>query len=99
MPPVLSRYRKANTPFDVRKPAALLITDGPYRYSRNPSYVSITLFYIGITLLVNNVWLFVLLIPVLLIMDRWIILAEERQLEALFGDAYLRYKISVRRWL
>ena len=36
MPPVLTRFRRAGTPFDVRKPASTLITDGPYRFSRHP---------------------------------------------------------------
>ncbi len=34
--PTVMRYRHADTPFDVRKPATTLITDGPCRYSRNP---------------------------------------------------------------
>ena len=44
MPPVLTRFRRAGTPFfNVRRRASALITDGPYRFSRNPSYVALTL--------------------------------------------------------
>ena len=54
MPPVLRRFRRAGTTFDVRKVASVLITDGPYRFSRNPSYVSLTLLYVGVSIILNN---------------------------------------------
>lgn len=99
MPPVLIRFRRAATPFDVRKAASSLITDGPYRFSRNPTYVSLTMLYLGICILINNGWVLILVIPVLLVMDLWVIRREERHLEAKFGEQYLRYRGVVRRWL
>jgi protein-S-isoprenylcysteine O-methyltransferase Ste14 len=99
MPPVLRRFRRAGTPFDVRKPASALITDGPYRFSRNPTYVSLTLVYLGISVLIDNGWVLILVVPVFVVMDRWVVTSEERHLAAKFGDQYLRYKSLVRRWL
>ncbi len=99
MPLVLRRFRRAGTTFDVRKPASALITEGPYRFSRNPSYVSLTLLYLGIGILLNNGWILILLAPVFLVMDLWVVRREERHLEAKFGEEYLRYKLAVRRWL
>ncbi len=99
MPPVLTRFRRAGTSFDVRKPASALITDGPYRFSRNPSYVSLTLLYVGLGTILNNAWAMLLVIPVLLVMHFGVVLREERHLEAVFDDEYLRYKSAVRRWL
>lgn len=99
MPPVLRRFRRAGTPFDVRKPASALITEGPYRFSRNPSYVSLTLLYLGIGILLNNGWILILVAPVFLVMDLWVVRREERHLEAKFGEEFLRYKAAVRRWL
>jgi protein-S-isoprenylcysteine O-methyltransferase Ste14 len=99
MPPVLMRFRRASTSFDVRKAASSLITDGPYRFSRNPTYVSLTMLYLGIGILINNGWVLILVIPVLLVMDLSVIRREERHLEAKFGEQYLRYKGTVRRWL
>ncbi|MEE8624942.1 MAG: methyltransferase, partial [Acidiferrobacterales bacterium] len=55
--PVLRRFRRAGTTFDVRKAASVLITDGPYRFSRNPSYVSLTLLYLGVGIILNNGWI------------------------------------------
>ncbi len=99
MPPVLGRFRRAGTPFNPHKPASALITDGPYRFSRNPAYVALTLWYLGIGLLLNNAWVLLLAIPLVLVMDRWAIRKEEQHLEAQFGDDYRRYKSTVRRWL
>ncbi len=99
MPPVLRRFRRAGTTFDVRKAASVLITDGPYRFSRNPSYVSLTLVYLGVGIILNNGWILLLVVPVLLVMDLCVVRKEERHLETKFGEDYLRYKAAVRRWL
>lgn len=99
MPPVLVRFRRAGTTFDVRKAASALITDGPYRFSRNPTYVSLTMLYVGLGAVLNNVWILSLAIPVLLIIDLWIIRSEEKHLEEKFGNHYLQYQSAVRRWL
>ena len=100
MPSVLRRFRRADTPFfNLRKPASALITEGPYRFSRNPSYVSLTLLYLGIGILLNNGWILILVRPVFLVMDLWVVRREERHLEAKFGKDFLRYKGAVRRWL
>ena len=99
MPPVLMRFRRAATSFDVRKAASTLITDGPYRFSRNPTYVSLTMLYLGVGILINDGWVLILVIPVFFVMDLWVIRREEHHLEATFGEQYLRYKGTVRRWL
>ena len=99
MPPVLARFRRAGTPFNPHKPASALITDGPYRFSRNPAYVALTLWYLGLGLLLNNGWVLLLTVPLVLLMDLWAIRKEERHLEAKFGEEYRRYKSQVRRWL
>jgi protein-S-isoprenylcysteine O-methyltransferase Ste14 len=99
MPPVLTRFRRANTPFNPHKPASALITDGPYRFSRNPAYIALTLWYVGVGLLLNNGWVLLLAIPVLLVMDRRVVPGEEHHLQTRFGEQYLRYKSQVRRWL
>lgn len=97
--PAFTRFRRAGTPFDVRKPASALITDGPYRFSRNPGYVSLTLFYLGVGLLLNNLSVLLMVVPALLVMDLWVVPREERHLEQRFGEQYARYKKSVRRWI
>ncbi len=96
---VVTRFRRAGTPFNVREPASTLVTDGPYRFSRNPGYVSLSLVYVGVGLLLNNLWVLVLLAPVLVAMHYGVVLREERHLEKVFGEQYRQYKSRVRPWL
>lgn len=97
--PAFARFRRTRTPFNVRKPASALITDGPYRFSRNPGYVSLTLLYLGVALLLNSLWVLLMVAPAFLVMHLWVVPREERHLEERFGEHYLRYRRSVRRWI
>ncbi len=55
--------------------------------------------HIEIILVVNTLWTVLLLPLILLLMKKGVIDREERYLERKFGEHYLRYKASVRRWL
>ncbi len=99
MPSVLIRFKRAGTAFDVRKSATSLITDGPYKYSRNPTYVSLTLLYIGLGVFLNNMWILLLVLPILVIINFWTIRSEEHSLAEIFGDEYEQYRSRVRRWI
>jgi protein-S-isoprenylcysteine O-methyltransferase Ste14 len=59
----------------------------------------VTLLYLGLTLVINTLWGFVLLVPVLAIMHGGVVLREERYLEQKFGEAYRQYCSSVRRYV
>ena len=89
---------RAGTHVDPFKPTTALATNGPFRFTRNPLYLSLTLLYGGIALFLNLSWAILFLPIVLLIMRIGVIDREERYLEQKFGEDYLRYKRSVRRW-
>ncbi len=91
--------KRVETPIDVRKPTTAIVTDGIYRFSRNPMYVSLAVVYLGIACWVNALWVLLLVVPVLVVVDQGIIKREEQYLEHKFGDEYLRYKSEVRRWI
>lgn len=95
----LQTMRTANVSPNPYTPTARLIIAGPYQYSRNPMYLSITLVYLAIALLLNSLWFFVLLIPMILLVWWGIIQREEIFLEAYFGEQYKNYKKKVRCWL
>ena len=95
----LLEMRRAGTHVDPRQPATALVSQGPFRLTRNPLYLSLTLLYAGIALVVNSLWP-ILLLPGALIMIRYgVINREERYLERTFGEQYLSYKAKVRRWV
>ena len=91
--------RDAGTTIRPDKPAAKLVTDGPFRFSRNPLYLALTLMYAGIALMADSIWALLLLFPVTFIMTRFVIQREKDYLARTFGEDYERYKKSVRRWI
>jgi protein-S-isoprenylcysteine O-methyltransferase Ste14 len=90
---------QAGTNVSPFKPSTAIVTEGPFRFSRNPLYVGITSLFIGLLLLIGTWWGFVLIVPAELILHYGVILREERYLEQKFGDSYLAYKNAVRRYL
>ena len=95
----LKTIRKADVPIRTDKPVPRLTTEGPFRYSRNPSYLALALIYAGIASLRNSLWAMLLLPPVVMVMQREVIGREERYLERAFGEEYLAYKAQVRNWV
>lgn len=89
---------KAGTPVPGNKPTVAIVHSGPFRYSRNPIYLAFVLLHLGFALAYNSAWLLVTLVPAVLVI-RVVIRREERYLEERFGDAYLAYKATVRRWI
>lgn len=92
-------FRRAQTPFDVRKAATSLVTGGPYRVTRNPGYLALTAFHIGLAIKLGLNWPLAMVIPAILVMDRYVIPREEVNLLEIFGEEYTAYKAKVRRWI
>jgi protein-S-isoprenylcysteine O-methyltransferase Ste14 len=91
--------RTAGTPVPGNRPTTTIVRTGPYRYSRNPIYLSFSLLQLGVAFMVNSVWLLVTLVPAVALMSFVVIPREEQYLAARFPSDYLPYKASVRRWL
>ena len=94
---LVTLYR-AGTTVRPNQGADRLVTDGPFRYRRNPIYMGDVLILLGLAQLTLNIW-FAILAPVFaLAVHQLAILPEERHLEERFGQAYLDYKERTRRW-
>ena len=95
----MRRFIRRGTPVNPARAARALVTDGPYRFTRNPMYLGMACAYAGAALAAGALWSLAVLPAVLLVVDRVIIAREERHLVARFGDQYERYRRSVRRWI
>ena len=93
------RFRRAGTNIKTFDEPGQMVTDGPFRFSRNPMYLGFLLFLLGIAVLMGA--LTPLLGPALfaLAAQLWYIPFEERAMSAKFGDAYHAYVRKVRRWI
>jgi len=77
----------------------LLLREGPFRFSRNPIYLALLLIYMGIALLWAQLWAWLLVPVVILLLNFGVIRYEEALLQKHFGDEYVDYCKKVRRWI
>lgn len=96
---VFGEMRNAGASFGVGKPTNVLLTGGPYRFSRNPGYLALALLYAGTGILLDSPWILLLLIPAMLLVHFALIIREEHHLAHTFGREYRIQKKRVRRWL
>ena len=75
-----------------------LVTDGPYRFSRNPMYLGLILAGIGAALVSASLSALVLAAAFAITVRCWYIAFEERAMRRKFGDAYEAYCREVGRW-
>lgn len=98
----MKRVGKGN-PFDamgheVAPRTKHLMTDGPYKRSRNPMLSGTFLYYIGVLIALWSIWSLLVFAAVAALMMLQV-RSEEQRLEADFGQEYLDYKARVRRFL
>lgn len=81
------------------RPVARLVTDGPFRRSRNPIYVSHVALTAGLGLALGSPWTILLLPALVFGLTRLAIEPEERHLTRKFGYEYEAYVARTPRWL
>ena len=91
--------RRARTNVNPYKPTTAVVTSGVYHRTRNPIYLSMTMLYLGLALVLGVLGPLLLLLPVLAVMHFGVILREERYLDRKFGVAYRDYRARVHRWV
>ena len=90
--------RAAGTPVPGNQPTTCIVRTGPFRFSRNPIYLSFFVLQLGIALWSASLWIMATLIPAAVLVSL-VVRREERYLESKFGPQYAGYRQSVRRWL
>jgi protein-S-isoprenylcysteine O-methyltransferase Ste14 len=91
-----SRHKTTVNPFEK---STALITSGAFRISRHPMYLGFVLILAGIAVLMGSLTPYFVVIAFAIFMDVVFITAEEKMLEEIFGEAWLKYKSRVRRWI
>jgi protein-S-isoprenylcysteine O-methyltransferase Ste14 len=93
------QFHQAGTTVQPFEGSSCLVTDGLYRFSRNPMYLGMVLILLGVAFLLGSLtplWVIVFFVG-------WIhiqfIRHEEEMLFAQFGQDWLEYKARVRRWV
>ncbi|MEZ9524412.1 methyltransferase family protein [Enterovibrio norvegicus] len=92
--------RKQTTVNPMLKTASsALVSDGVYRFTRNPMYLGMLCILVAAALLWNSAYALLGCVSFVLYMNAFQISPEEDYLTDLFPDSYLEYKTRVRRWL
>jgi protein-S-isoprenylcysteine O-methyltransferase Ste14 len=92
-------YSSKATTFLFTEPSTTIVADGPNGFIRNPGYISLIMLLSSMSFLANSIWALGMIIPAAMVINFGIVRREERYLEDIFGEAYLKYKAKVRRWL
>ncbi len=92
-------FRKNRTAIKPFKESSALVTQGPYRFTRNPMYLSMLISLTGAAVVLGSVTcLLVLPLFAWQIATRFI-RVEEAMLTERFGEPYIAYQKRVRRWV
>ncbi|MFX1338993.1 MAG: methyltransferase family protein [Promethearchaeota archaeon] len=84
--------------FSKNQPSDTLITDGLLKYVRNPLYLGVLLIYVAFLFLSISLISIAVFIVIFLIYNR-MVNYEEKVLEKIFGEDYLKYKKRVSKWI
>jgi protein-S-isoprenylcysteine O-methyltransferase Ste14 len=96
--PAILAFRTAGTHVEPWKASSVLVTDGIFRFVRNPMYVGLILLLAGLSVLLASDWMLVMTIGLAPVLHFGVVKREERYLAAKFGDAYRRYRDAVPRY-
>jgi len=93
------QFERVGTPIRPGSTGGILVTDGVFRFCRNPMYLGMGLVLLGLALFLGSA-IALIVIPIFVVLiDRRFVLMEERILEEEFGKDYRKYCDEVRRWV
>ena len=92
-------FRRGSASISPHGQPSALITDGPFRLSRNPIYLGDVLLLTGVILRLDAVVSLVLVPVFVWLLERRFILPEEDRLRRKFRADFARYERKTRRWV
>jgi protein-S-isoprenylcysteine O-methyltransferase Ste14 len=95
----IATMTRAGSNVQTNQPSTTIVDNGPYRFTRNPIYVSMMLALAGLAIAFNSLWLLLTLAIFAVVIRYGVVAREEAYLERKFGDIYRGYRTRVRRWM
>jgi protein-S-isoprenylcysteine O-methyltransferase Ste14 len=92
-------FSRVKTNINTFNEPTVLVTDGLFRWSRNPMYLGFTAFLTGLAMVLGTLFPLLAAAAFAIIADRWYIRFEEGAMRKKFGEAYEAYARRTRRWL
>jgi protein-S-isoprenylcysteine O-methyltransferase Ste14 len=79
-------------------PPERIVSQGPYRFTRNPMYLGHLIFLLGLVVTFRS-WLAVLILAARALWFHRRVLGDEVRLGGIFGAEYESYRARVKRWI
>ena len=95
---IVAMHRRG-TPIEPGREPTQLVTNGPFRFTRNPLYLVLVMLCTAIAVMANSLWLLIAALVLFVLLDRTVIAREEAVLTRTFATEYAAYRARVRRWL
>ena len=87
------------TSIQPNRPATEFVVVGPYKFTRNPMYLGMSVVFLGLSMAFGPVWPMFFLPVAMFLLVRFVIRREEEYLRRTFGGSYEEYCSRVRRWI
>jgi protein-S-isoprenylcysteine O-methyltransferase Ste14 len=92
-------FREAEAGYQLQSDSPALVTSGPFGFSRNPMYLGMLLWLVGLAVLLGSLVAFFFPALLFFLANFVLIPSEEKRMDQLFGEQYVEYRQHVRRWL
>jgi protein-S-isoprenylcysteine O-methyltransferase Ste14 len=92
-------FQTHHTPIEPGSRPASMIVTGPYRISRNPMYIALSMTLAGFAAILDSLWMAAAIPLLVILLNGLVIPKEEKVLQEIFGEAYSAYAVKVRRWI
>ena len=92
-------FRRVRTAYHLHRDSPVLVTSGLFRLSRNPIYLAMVIWLLGLAALLGSLTVFLFPALLFLLANFLFVPLEENSMEEAFGEQYLAYRARVRRWI
>ena len=93
-----NQFKRAATNIVPLTKSTTLVSNGLFRYSRNPMYLGMMMFLIGLGIVTASPWSTLIVCAFALLIRQQFVLQEEQLMLNTFAKEYLTYTKQVRRW-